>query len=684
MSARFHCVARRSSRHHSLLTLLLACAAVFSFTHGADAATAITGATNATPIVITSAAHGLLAGDQVIVTGVAGNTAANGNWILTVLDADRFSLNGSAGNGAYTGGGTWTKADDAFTSLVVTHTADTDDGACDATCSLREAVAAANADAGAETITFVIPTSDPGYDAANDLYTITLIAGQLVIPDGRRLRITGLGADRLAISGNYQSRVFTIGGGASVTLANLTIRDGWAVGCPGLSSFFGCGGGIANVGGTLNVSNSHMTANDGGLFGGAIHNVRSASLTVMNTLFSANTAATGGGGIHNDRSTVDMANATFSSNSSQEGGAIDNQVGGLLNISSSTFSGNAGFQFGVIFNPFNAVNLRNTIVTNSTGASCGPSTGTIAGSNNLIDDESCGSDPAFRRGAVTNFDSSLQDNGGPTPTHALLNGSNAIDAVPTGQCTYLSSGTNPLFANGAVIPTDQRGLARPQGSACDTGAFESEFVNSAPIATADAYTTNEDTMLTIGAPGVLTNDTDPDGDPLSAALVSGPSHGSLTLNTNGGFTYTPAVSFTGTDAFTYRASDGQIASNTVTVTITVAYRFSGFFAPVDNLPIVNRATGGQAIPVKFSLGGYQGLSVFAPGSPSSQPIPCSGGASIDDIPSNTAGGSGLQYDAASDTYTYVWKTEKSWKNTCRQLTIRLDEGSTRVLLFQFK
>ena len=67
-------------------------------------------------------------------------------------------------------------------------------------------------------------------------------------------------------------------------------------------------------------------------------------------------------------------------------------------------------------------------------------------------------------------------------------------------------------------------------------------------------------MLTVAAPGVLGNDSDPDGDPLTAVLVSGPSHGSLTLNANG-VLYTPAVDYAGADSFSYRASDGALTSN---------------------------------------------------------------------------------------------------------------------------
>lgn len=67
----------------------------------------ITGATNASPIVITSAAHGLSTGTQVTITGVGGNTAANGTFTVTKIDASTFSLNGSTGNAGYTSGGTW-------------------------------------------------------------------------------------------------------------------------------------------------------------------------------------------------------------------------------------------------------------------------------------------------------------------------------------------------------------------------------------------------------------------------------------------------------------------------------------------------------------------------------------------------------------------------------------------------
>src|SRR5918993_1070735 len=99
--------------------------------------------------------------------------------------------------------------------------------------------------------------------------------------------------------------------------------------------------------------------------------------------------------------------------------------------------------------------------------------------------------------------------------------------------------------------------------------LNSTVTNQAPVAAGDAFSTAEDTVLTVAAPGVLGNDADPDGDPVTAVVVTGPSHGSLTLNADGSFSYTPAADFAGSDSFNYRATDGSLNSNPVTVTITV-------------------------------------------------------------------------------------------------------------------
>jgi VCBS repeat-containing protein len=98
-----------------------------------------------------------------------------------------------------------------------------------------------------------------------------------------------------------------------------------------------------------------------------------------------------------------------------------------------------------------------------------------------------------------------------------------------------------------------------------------------PAVTNDAYTTAEDTPLVVGAPGVLGNDTDAAGQPLTAKLVRGPRSGSLTLNADGSFRYTPNADLNGTDSFVYRANDGLADSLSATVTLTVT--------PVNDAPV---------------------------------------------------------------------------------------------------
>src|SRR5438067_375194 len=95
-------------------------------------------------------------------------------------------------------------------------------------------------------------------------------------------------------------------------------------------------------------------------------------------------------------------------------------------------------------------------------------------------------------------------------------------------------------------------------------------VNDPPVAANDSYAATEDTVLTIAAPGVLANDSDVDGDPLTAPIVVAPGHGAVTLNATGSFTYTPAANYNGPDSFTYKANDGALNSNIATVAIAVA------------------------------------------------------------------------------------------------------------------
>ena len=102
-------------------------------------------------------------------------------------------------------------------------------------------------------------------------------------------------------------------------------------------------------------------------------------------------------------------------------------------------------------------------------------------------------------------------------------------------------------------------------------------VNDAPVATTDSYSTNEDVALNVATAGVLTNDVDVDSTVITAVKVTNPAHGTLSLNAAGSFVYTPTANWNGIDTFTYKAYDGSLNSNVVTVLITVT--------PVNDAPV---------------------------------------------------------------------------------------------------
>ncbi|WP_306577633.1 VCBS domain-containing protein [Bradyrhizobium sp. SRS-191] len=116
----------------------------------------------------------------------------------------------------------------------------------------------------------------------------------------------------------------------------------------------------------------------------------------------------------------------------------------------------------------------------------------------------------------------------------------------------------------AVDVSDGIGTSAPQ-----TVTITINGTNDAPVAVADSYTTAEDNALIVPSAGVLANDHDAEGDALSAILVDGPSHGTLALNHDGSFTYTPSTDYNGVDSFTYKANDGLADSGITTVSITV-------------------------------------------------------------------------------------------------------------------
>lgn len=269
-------------------------------------------------------------------------------------------------------------------SFVVINTKDGGAG------SLRDALVSVG-DGG--TVTFNIPTSDPGYSSG--VYTITL-AGQLVID--KPVTISGPGASQLTVSGNNASRVFnvTAASGSALSISGLTIANGKVAGdqvpggginnaigaalnitgCSfldnqtatgarfGNTQDIGYGGAIYNAsGGSLNVRDSVFERNYSSV-GGGICNASGGSISIIGSRFDANAALGGGGiatsagsgsvdgcvftgntgnfysgGIDTSDQVLDVRNSTFSDNVAGSGAGITN-VGGTLNVSGCTFSGN--------------------------------------------------------------------------------------------------------------------------------------------------------------------------------------------------------------------------------------------------------------------------------------------------------------------------------------------------------
>ncbi|MFA7628618.1 MAG: Ig-like domain-containing protein, partial [Candidatus Dojkabacteria bacterium] len=187
-----------------------------------------------------------------------------------------------------------------------------------------------------------------------------------------------------------------------------------------------------------------------------------------------------------------------------------------------------------------------------------------------------------------------------TGTEVTLNG------VPYGLVTVDATGLvvsiTPYAGNEVAHLIGTFTFSIPEGSIKDLAGHPLEQVeailivtNVAPVAVDDAYTTDEDVVLIVGAPGVLSNDTDYDPTILTAVKITDPANGTLTLNVDGSFTYTPDADYNGTDTFTYVANDGHDDSNIATVTITVT--------PVNDAPVAQdqSVTTPEDTPIDITL-----------------------------------------------------------------------------------
>ena len=355
-------------------------------------------------------------------------------------------------------------------ALVVTNTTDSGTG------SLRLALTEANNDIG-DTVTFATGLTG----------TITLTGGEL--PLAHNMTITGPGAAILSVSGGGTSRVLHMTGG-TIAISGLTLTGG---------SIAASGGGILEGSGTLVLSGCILSANSAtNGSGGGISAASGATLSVTNCIFSGNAAQFSGGGVDGEGS-LTVQGCTFSGNSatSSGGGLL---VAGTASVTSSTLTANSSNEGGGIFSQ-GALTLRSCTISGNTLTTAGVGGGLAVASGGRIILTGClvagnvagtgAADPDVEQGTGGTFASAgsnligdgtggpfvngsahdqvgttaapilpklgpLQNNGGATPTLALLTGSPAIDANYTG--------TAPA--------ADQRGFHRPQGARPDIGAFE--------------------------------------------------------------------------------------------------------------------------------------------------------------------------------------------------------------------
>ena len=187
---------------------------------------------------------------------------------------------------------------------------------------------------------------------------------------------------------------------------------------------------------------------------------------------------------------------------------------------------------------------------------------------------------------------------------SATDGAHGAVSCAGGVCTYTPSPNFNGTDSFTYTITDGRG-----GSASGTVNVTVASVNDAPVAAADSFATDEDAALTVSAPGLLANDADVDSSALAVALESGVANGTLTLNSDGSFSYTPTPNFNGTDSFTYRAGDGAANSNVATVTITVnpvaEPRQTVTVTKVGNARIISSPEGidcGDICSAEFDLG----------------------------------------------------------------------------------
>jgi CSLREA domain-containing protein len=316
-------------------------------------------------------------------------------------------------------------------TVTVTTVDDGNDGECIDDCSLREALATSTSEA-----TVVVPAGT--YTASSASFSV-----------GGNRTIQGAGANLTRISGPGRRVVLVAGG--TPTMTGVRISDGAAP---------GGGGGIHVASSASFTLRDSLVDHNTAPLGGGIYS--EGTLTVERSLIQANDAeglssSAHGGGVTVNGGTATLVNTTLSGNSADgSGGGLHVAGSGAVTLRNVTLADNAATQGPAVYQQFGTIAATNTLIARSAAGAC-RLTGAISWTAGMLEgaDTNCGAAGANLTVGVDTRASFLDDNGGPTNTHALALGSPAIDA-----------GAAPCPA------TDQRGVARPQGAACDIGAFE--------------------------------------------------------------------------------------------------------------------------------------------------------------------------------------------------------------------
>ena len=289
--------------------------------------------------------------------------------------------------------------------FTVTKTADTNDGNCNADCSLREAVTAANANLDPSQITF----DNQIFGAAAQ--TIALSTGELVLEENRRIVITGPGTNLLTVSGNNMSRIWRLRRDVTATITGLTMTGGTVASGSGSAN----GGAIYiepnGVATKLTLNSVVISGNQTGT-GGGISTLGSSTLTITNSVISNNTAtySPGGGGIYFDSGTLSIDNCAISNNAASfelAGGGGGISLGGsaaVMTISNSMVTGNTATYTGGI-GAGGTTNIINTIISNNRAVRSAGGiavSGTVTISDSIIRGNQV-TEPDGFGGGITNF-----------------------------------------------------------------------------------------------------------------------------------------------------------------------------------------------------------------------------------------------------------------------------------------